>query len=131
AHRLRHALGATHCRALLFQHRREHRFAGIHAQTEKRASHIIEDTRNRQRALALRIAYGSQFLLLRLRERLHFGGSFLCLLGPRMITCGRKEPPPSQTNRSTNSGTSPLLSAFLYTRKYTYSNAYATAVVIV
>src|SRR6476659_5946167 len=77
-----------------------------HRSTANGTSPIIENTRHRQRELDLRIAYGSQFLLLRLRERLHFGGSVLCLLGTRMITCGRKEPPPSQTNRSTNYGTS-------------------------
>ncbi|WP_292448711.1 hypothetical protein, partial [Methylibium sp.] len=43
-----------------------------------------------------------------LRARLHFGGSFLCLLGTCIFECRRKEPPP-QLTRSTTSGTSPVI----------------------
>jgi hypothetical protein len=41
-----------------------------------------------------------------LHARLHFGGSCLCALGTRTVTCGQKEPPPHLT-RSTVRGTSP------------------------
>ena len=75
----------------------QHRFSGVHAQTEKRATHIVQNACNRQRDLDLRIGRNNQFLLLRLRERLHFGGSFLCFGEPLHTTCRGKEPPPSQT----------------------------------
>jgi hypothetical protein len=53
---------------------------------------VLQDTLDGQRDLHLGSRYGPQAGL---RERLHVGGSFLGLLGTRMIPCGRKEPPPS------------------------------------
>ena len=54
--------------------------------------HVAKDGLDIQGQLHL----GSRYCPQRgLRATLHFGGSFLCLLGTRMFTCGRKEPPPS------------------------------------
>ena len=64
----------------------------MYAQPDEGVLHVAQHALHRQRNLELRIGDRPQGGL---RERLHLGGSFLCLLGTRMIPCGRKEPPPS------------------------------------
>ena len=61
-------------------------------QTVEGVLHVAQHALDGQRHLHLR---SRNYPQRGLRARLHFGGSFLCLLGTCMFTCRRKEPPPS------------------------------------
>ena len=103
--RVGHALRTAQRRALRFHHRPEHRFPCADAQADECALDVLQHARDWQRDLGRGPLQG-EFRQLRLRERLHFGGSFFCF-GERLhITCRRKEPPPYLI-RSTSPGTSP------------------------
>jgi hypothetical protein len=75
-----------------FHHRCQHLLAGIHTQAVKGVLHVAQHTFDVQRQLHRRGRYYPQRGL---RARLHFGGSFLCLLGTWMFASRQKEPPPS------------------------------------
>lgn len=95
---IRHASRLAQRRPIGFHHRRQHLLADLYAQADKSILRVVQNPLHRQRNLKLRIPNGLQAGL---RARLHIGGFFLCLVGTRMIPCGRKEPPPSlhQINR--------------------------------
>ena len=105
AFRVGHAFGTAQGHSVGFHHGRQHLLAGVHTQPVEGLLHVVQYTLHGQRQLHR----GSQYNPQRgLHARLHFGGSFLCLLGTCILKCRRKEPPP-QLTRSTSSGTSPIV----------------------
>lgn len=75
-------------RAIGLHHGGQNLLAGVHAQADKSGLNVSQHALHGQRDLELGFGNGPRAGL---RERLHFGGSFLCLVGTRMIPCGRKE----------------------------------------
>ena len=80
-------LNITSCGARY--HRGQHCLSGTDAQPEEGTLHIAKHPGNGQRELNRNIL-GYEFLFRRLRERLHFGGSFLGLATPCIPHAGER-----------------------------------------